>query len=62
MNETIAALSRTPATDSGGRADCSASLASFRLPRDYDIRLPDSAAFIAGAFQAFVGDFRPKLF
>jgi hypothetical protein len=31
-------------------------------PRDHSVRFPDSAPFVAGSFQAFVGDFRPQLF
>jgi hypothetical protein len=34
---------------------------AFRLPRDDGVRFPDRAAFIAGSFQAFVCDLRPKL-
>ena len=34
----------------------------FGLPRDHSVRFPDSAGFVASVFQAFVGDFRPKLF
>jgi len=34
----------------------------FRLPRDHSVRFSDSAAFVAGSFQGFVGDFRPELF
>lgn len=37
-------------------------VAGFRLPRDYGVRLPDSAAFVAGSPQGFVGNFRPELF
>ena len=36
-------------------------VAGFRLPRDHSVRFPDSAAFVASSFQAFVGDFRPEL-
>jgi len=36
-------------------------VAGFRTPRDHSVRFPDSAAFVAGSFQAFVGDFRPEL-
>ena len=36
-------------------------VAGFRTPRDNSVRFSDSAAFIAGSFQAFVGDFRPEL-
>jgi hypothetical protein len=34
----------------------------FRLPRDHGVCFPYGAAFIAGPFQGFVGDLRPKLF
>jgi hypothetical protein len=37
-------------------------LAAFRLSRDHGVRFADGAGFVAGVFQAFVGDFRPKLF
>jgi hypothetical protein len=37
-------------------------VAGFYLPRDYRIRLPYGPAFVAGSIQAFIGDFRPKLF
>jgi hypothetical protein len=58
-----ARVERLPsASDQHPRPDFALLRASFRLPRDYGIRLPDSAAFIAGSFQAFVGDLRPKLF
>jgi len=33
----------------------------FRLPGDDGVRFPDRAAFIAGSFQTFVCDLRPKL-
>ena len=36
-------------------------VSAFRLPRDDGVRFPDRAAFIAGSFQAFVCDLRPKL-
>ena len=36
--------------------------ASFSLPRDHSVCFPDGATFVAGSFQAFVGDFRPELF
>jgi hypothetical protein len=32
-----------------------------RLPRDHSVRLANGAAFIAGSFQGFIGDFRPQL-
>ena len=34
----------------------------FRLPCDHSVRFADSAAFVAGLFQAVIGDFRPELF
>jgi hypothetical protein len=34
----------------------------FSLPRDHSVCFSDGATFVAGSFQAFVGDFRPKLF
>jgi hypothetical protein len=37
-------------------------LAAFRLSRDQSVRFPDSPGFITSVFQAFVRDFRPKLF
>lgn len=37
-------------------------VAGFRLSPDHSVRFPDSAAFVAGSFQAFVGDFRPEFF
>jgi hypothetical protein len=43
------------------RAAAAASQLVFRLPRDHSVRFPDSAAFVAGSFQGFIGDFRPKL-
>ena len=36
--------------------------AGFRLTRDHSVRFPDRAPFVTGSLQAFVGDFRPKLF
>ena len=36
-------------------------LAGFCLPGDHSICFPDGAAFIAGSFQTFIGDFRPEL-
>jgi hypothetical protein len=36
--------------------------ACFSLPRHHSVCFPDGAAFIAGSFQAFIGDFHPKLF
>jgi len=30
------------------------------LPCDHRVGFPDSAAFVAGSFQAFVGDFCPE--
>ena len=36
-------------------------VAGFCLPRDHGFRFPDRATFVAGSFQAFVGEFRPKL-
>jgi hypothetical protein len=36
-------------------------LTGFGPPRDHSVRFPDSAAFVAGSFQAFVGDFCPEL-
>jgi hypothetical protein len=42
-------------------SSCSAiASASRRRPRS--VCLPDSAAFVASPFQAFVGDFRPEFF
>jgi hypothetical protein len=34
----------------------------FRLLRDHSVRFPDSAAFVGGSVQGFIGNFRPKLF
>ncbi len=36
--------------------------AVFCVPRDHGVRFPDRAAFVASSFEAFVGDFCPKLF
>jgi hypothetical protein len=36
-------------------------LAGFCLTRNHGVRFPDCAAFVTCSFQAFVGDFRPKL-
>ena len=33
-----------------------------RPPRDHGVGFPDGAAFVAGSFQGFVGDFRPEFF
>jgi hypothetical protein len=38
-----------------------AQLASFGLSPNHSVRFPDSASFVASVFQAFIGDFRPKL-
>jgi len=37
-------------------------LAVFCLPRDHGVCFSDHATFVAGSFEAFVGDFCPKLF
>jgi hypothetical protein len=34
--------------------------AALRLPGNHGVRFADSAGLVAGIFQAFVGDFRPK--
>jgi hypothetical protein len=36
-------------------------VAGVGLPRDNSVRFPDRSGFVAGSFQAFVGDFGPKL-
>jgi len=36
-------------------------LTGFGPPRNHSVRFPNSAAFVAGSFQAFVGDFCPEL-
>jgi hypothetical protein len=46
-------------TSSRGTA---AMLGSLRLSGDHSVRLAYSAGFVAGVFQAFIGDFRPELF
>jgi len=37
-------------------------LAVFCLPRDHGVCFSDHATFVAGSFEAFVGNFCPKLF
>ena len=37
-------------------------MAGFSLPRDHGVGFTDSTTFVAVSLQAFVGDFRPKLF
>ena len=36
--------------------------AGLLLPCYHRVRFPDSAAFVAGSLQTFVGDFRPEHF
>jgi hypothetical protein len=40
----------------------SALIAGLGLPRDYSVRFPNGAAFVAGSLSGVVGDFRPELF
>jgi hypothetical protein len=49
---------RNPGSPAWGRPPRSAPL---RLSRDHGIRFPNAAAFVAGSFQAFVGNFSPEL-
>jgi hypothetical protein len=54
-----------PASQCSGsavRSGMGALMPVSRLSGDHGVRFPNGAAFVAGSFQGFVGDFRPEFF